>query len=307
MKTKLTYLGNIFHVNEEYADIVDAVMAKGSELPGGKRLYFESADFEVQGNAILERHENLSPDGVPARLRIDSILMRHRYLNHEQAQQYKSCMLRAGFTYPVAISYADTRLKKEGATNTLSWLETIATEMEAFDVGKEDASHPTNSEEAAPATYGFHKADDMYVGNQETPWRLKQPSLVRRLISTPERCGNLTQLRNLGKGCYEASKAPDPAQYQTTYNSMTNTQKSVFWDAYNMRKRELMEKIELSSTAKALLKRIYKSKNTDLPKLKANLVRLQNGQIKVRDPPNGQEWDAIWYHYSKRNAFLTQT
>ena len=299
---RLTYLGNIFHVNEEYEDIVDAVITKGSELPQGHRLYFESADFEMQSNAILQRHEILSPDGVPAKLRMDNILMRHRNLNYEQAQSYKSCMLKAGFTYPVAISYADTMLRKEGTVSALSWLETMATEMEACDVGKDDALHSNNQGEAVPATYGFHKADDMYIGQMETPWRLKQPSLVRRLITTPERCGNLTQLRNLGKGCYEASKATDPAQYQTAYNSMTNTQKSVFWDSYNQRKRQLMEKITLSDTAKALIKRIYKSKNTDLPKLKANLVRLQKGQIKVRDPPNDQEWEVIWYNYSKRES-----
>ena len=60
----LTYLGEIFHVTEEYEDIVDAILTKGSELSHGQRLYFESADFEVQGNAILKRHENLSPDGA---------------------------------------------------------------------------------------------------------------------------------------------------------------------------------------------------------------------------------------------------
>ena len=85
-------------------------------------------------------------------------------------------------------------------------------------------------------------------------------------------------MRNLGKGCYEAAKAADPAQYQA--------------DAYNKRKREIMEKIDLSSTAKALVKRIYISKRQEIPKLKANLVRLQKGQIKVRDPPNDEEWES---------------
>ena len=298
--SELTYLGNIFHVNEEYEDIVDAVITKGSELPQGQRLYFESGDFEVRGNAVLQRHENLSPDGVPNRLRLDNTLMRHRNLSKEQAQAYKADMLKAGFTYPAAISYADVMLRKEGTASTLSWLETMATEMAACDVGKDDAMHSNNQDQAVPATYGFHKADDMYIGQMETPWRLKQPSLVRRLISTPERCGNLTQLRNLGKGCYEAGKATIPAQYQTAYNSMTNTQKSVFWDAYNEQKRKLMEGIELSDTAKALVKRIYRVKRQEVPKLKANLVRLQKGQIKVRDPPKPEEWDVVWWHYGKR-------
>ena len=299
---ELTYMGKIFHVDEKYEDIVDAVITKGRELSQGKRLYFESADFEVQGNAVLQRHEILSPDGVPNRLRLDNILMRHRNLSKEQAQSYKSCMLKAGFTYPAAISYADTMLRKEGTVSALSWLETMATEMEACDVGRDDTLHLSNQDEAIPATYGFHKTDDMYISQPETPWRLKQPSLVRRLISTPERCRNLTQLRNLGKGCYEAAKATTPAQYQTAYNSMTNTQKSVFWDAYNGQKRKFMESIQLSDTAKALIKRVYNSRKPDLPKLKANLVRLQKGQMKVRDPPKEEEWDVVWWHYSKRES-----
>lgn len=93
----LTYLGNIFHVTEEYEDIVDAVITKGSELSQGQRLYFESADFEVRGGAILQRHENLSPDGIPERLRVDNILMRHRYMSTEQAGAYKGYMLRVGY------------------------------------------------------------------------------------------------------------------------------------------------------------------------------------------------------------------
>jgi len=298
----LTYLGKIFYVTEEYEDIVDAVITKGSSLSHGQRLYFESADFEVRGNAILERHENLSPDGVPARLRIDNILMRHRILNHEQAGLYKSYMLKAGFTYPAVISETDKMIRKEGVSYTLSWLETMATEMEACDVGKDDALHSSNKDEGVPATYGFHKVDTMYIGEMEKPWHLKQPSLVRRLITTPERCNNLYQLRKLGKACYEAVKVPDPARYQKAYTSMSNTQKSVFWDAYNHRKRELIGKIPLGDTSKALIKRIYNSSKYDLPRLKANLVRLQKGQIKVRDPPGEQEWEVIWNHFSQRES-----
>ena len=299
---ELTYLGKIFHVDEEYEDIVDAVITKGRELHQGQRLYFESADFEVRGNAILQRHENLSPDGVPNRLRLDNILMRHRNLNKEQAQSYKSCMLKAGFTYPAAIAYADTMLRKEGAISALSWLEKMATEMAACNVGEDDALHSSNQDETVPATYGFHKVDHVYAGELETPWLLKQSKPAKRLIATPGRCRNLTQLRNLGKGCYEAEKSVAPAQYQTAYNSMTNVQRSVFWDNYNMRKRKLMESVQLSDTAKALVKRVYSSRKPDLPKLKANLVRLQKGQIKVRDPPGAEEWSVIWYRYTQRES-----
>ena len=301
---RLTYLGKIFYVTEEYEDIVDAILTKGSQLSHGERLYFESADFEVQGTAILQRHEVLSPDGVPERLRADNILLRHRYLNVEQAQLYKSYMLRAGFTYPAAITYADTMLRKEGPASTLSWLETIAAEMEKCDVGENDALHPQNREETAPPTYAFHKVDDMYAGEIEMPWMLKQHSLVQRLITTPKRCQDLYQLRKLGKGCYEATKEANPAQYQQVYSTMSNTQKSVFWDAYNTRKREFMEEIKLSDTSKALIKRIYSSKKDTLTRLKAHLTRIQKGQVKIRDPPAEEEWEVIWWHYQQRESGL---
>ena len=66
-----------------------------------------------------------------------------------------------------------------------------------------------------------------------------------------------------------------------------------------------MEKVKLSQTAKALIKRIYGSKKHDFPMLKANLVRLQKGQIKVRDPPLPEEWEVVWWHYTQRESTLT--
>jgi len=116
----------------------------------------------------------------------------------------------------------------------------------------------------------------------------RQPNLVQRLITTPKRC-NLEQFRKLGKACYDADKAEKPAAYQEIYTSMSNNQKSVFWDAYNHRKRELVGKIPLGETFKALITRIQRSRKIDLPRPKAHLVRLQKGQIKVREPPKNED------------------
>jgi len=296
----LTYLGNIFYVTEEYEDIVDAVISKGSSLSHGQRLYFESADFDVQGNAIMKRHEITSPDSVPERLRIDNILLRHRNMNKAQAAQYKDYMLRSDFTYPAAIAEMDKRVRTEGVDNTLSYLEKMAYEMEACDVGIEDALHTRNQDEEIMPTYGFHKIDSMYIEPIETPWMLKQPELVRRLITTPERCKNLNQLKNLGKGCYEAQKTENPAPYQQAYKTMSNNQRAIFWDKYNLRKRQLMENYKLSDSGKALAKRVQYAKKHELPRLKANLVKLQKGQIKMRDPPSVQEWDVVWWYFSSK-------
>lgn len=300
---KLTYLGNIFYVTEQYEDIVDAVISKGSSLSHGQRLYFESADFDVQGNAIMKRHEITSPDNVPERLRIDNILLRHKTMTKQQAMNYKDYMLCSDFTYPEAIAEMDKRLRLEGVDNTLSYLEKMAYEMEACDVGPDDALHPRNQDDGIMPTYGFHKIDTMYVQPIETPWMLKQPELVRRLITTPERCTNLEQLRKLGKGCYEAEKEQSPKPYQEAYLSMNNNQRAIFWDKYNLRKRQLMEGYKLSDTGKALVKRVQYAKKQELPRLKANLVRLQKGQIRMKDPPSAQEWDVVWWWYGQRNTY----
>ena len=63
-----------------------------------------------------------------------------------------------------------------------------------------------------------------------------------------------------------------------------------------------MESIELSATAKALVKRITRSRKHELSRLKANLVRLQKGQIKVRDPPSDEEWEAVWWHHMRQES-----
>jgi len=48
-------------------------------------------------------------------------------------------------------------------------------------------------------------------------------------------------------------------------------------------------KIPLGETFKALITRIQRSRKIDLPRPKAHLVRLQKGQIKVREPPKNED------------------
>ena len=299
---RLTYLGEIFHISEQYEDITDAVLTKGRELSPGKRLYFESADFDVEGNSIMERHFNVSPDGVPERLRLYNIINRHKGMSVSQAQEYKNNILGAGFEYSAAIAEADRMIRKEGIDYTLSWLERMATEMEKCDTSIEDALNPQNREEPIPPTYGFHKVDDMYQRDIEMPWFLRQPEGVQRLLTTPQRCKNMYQLKKLGKGCYEANKEPKPLLYQKTYLSMSNIQTQIFWDNYASRKKEIMENYQLSNTGKALVKRIKNSRKSQLPRLKANLVKLQKGQLKVSNPPSDEEFEVIWWWYNRKIA-----
>jgi hypothetical protein len=304
---KHTYLGRIFHVTEQHEDIVDAILTKGREL-GSQRLYFESADFEVKGSSILERHEILSPDGVVERLRIDNILLRHRNLSKQQAQLYQHLMVKADFTYSAAISQTDKLIRESGAEKTLSWLETIAQEMAKCDIGKDDALHPDNrEEEAIPPTYGFHRIDNIYEsGHKEIDWLETQPLPVQRLITTPRRCKTIQQLSKLGKKCFEAKTEKNPAEYQQVYLSLSNSQQEVFWTEYNSKKRQLLfiRADDISDTAIGLMSIIYKSDEATLSKTKARLTKIQKGQIKVRDPPDYKEWNLIWNHYKQQEYEL---
>ncbi len=117
-----------------------------------------------------------------------------------QAQEYKNSILRTGFEYSSAIAEADRMIRKEGIDYTLSWLEKMAAEMEKCDSSIEDALHPNNREEPIPPTYGFHKVDDMYQTDIEMPWFLRQPDEVQQLLTTPQRCKNLYQLKKAGQG-----------------------------------------------------------------------------------------------------------
>ena len=89
----LTRLGEIFYVTEDEEDFPDAILTKGIQIAHLDRLYFECNDFDRAGDAILERHENYSPDGVPERLRVDNILLRLKTLSSPQALNYKNLML----------------------------------------------------------------------------------------------------------------------------------------------------------------------------------------------------------------------
>lgn len=296
--SKLTRLGEIFNIDEEYEDIVHAVISKSSEL-GLDILLFESDDFAVSGGAILERHVNYSPDCIPERLRYYNIMNRHKEMTVQQAKVYRELMLRAEFTYRDAISAIDDMIKSEGISESFSWLERVALSMEECDVCEDDVTYRPK-EPAPPPIYGFHKVDNMYAGESEVLWFNKQPAIVKRMITTPRRCKTIEQLKKLGRKCYEAETEENKTDYQTAYLSMTNVQRTAFWDEYNQKKRELMNVRELSDTAKGLISVIKDSYESSISKTKAKLVKIQKGQIKIREPPNMKEWNIIWNHYKQR-------
>jgi hypothetical protein len=294
-----THLGRIFHVTEEFEDIVDAVLTKGSEVD---RTYFESADFDVVGGAILQRHENLSPDGVPERLRQDNILLRHPKLSTDEAEKYQTLMLKASFTYPAAIRYTDTLIRKCGFTEAMSWLEKIADEM--YDCRPKDDLEGEVMIDEPPPPYGFHKVDTIWEQPKEKQWQDKQPHIVQRLLTTPGRCRTIEQLTKLGQKCFSAKDEPNPTDYQEVYCSLTNKQQEVFWTNYNIQKKELLKVDFYTTTTKALLKKIMDADARNLRRIKARLWKIQHGQFQVQPPPQKKEFNILYNAYRQREYQL---
>ena len=307
----LSRWGEVFHITEEHEDIVQAVLTKGASLSGADRLLYESADYEVSGNAILQRHENRSPDGIPESLRVDNLCLRFPHLEQEQAAAYQSLMLQAGFTYKAAIRTVDGILRRDGIEETLNWLQPIAEAMTACDSGGDDLLTRVREAEAehlGTPTYGWHKVGGVQ-DTHEVSWFDKQIPLVQRLLTTPQRCTSLEQLKRLGKGCYEASKAADTShleEYQLVYRFLSNAQQSVFWSNYRGRKRALTPRVR-TMTAQSLGARIENAQGNDFRHLKGTLYKIQHGQLRLRDPPAEYEWSALWGQYHSRELQLGDT
>lgn len=295
-----TRWGGIFHVTEEQEDIVDAVLTKGRSLSGADRLLFESSDYQVSGNTILERHENLSPDGVPESIRLDNLLLRFPDIPKDQLFHYKHLLLETELTYPVAVRLLHRTVRRDGIEPTLSWLESVAdafvqdcsADPDVLDVQREQLE-----EELGMPTYGYHKVGEMFESDTpEVEWLDRQPHLVQRLITTPERCNSLSQLKLLGKRCYEAdAQTPGKlANYQQVYVSMSNAQRAVFWGYYHIRKSQLQPRKPATPTALALMQRIENADGKSLRRFKATLYKMQHGQIRLRELPADYEWNTLW-------------
>ena len=293
---ELTRLGEIFYVTEDEEDFPDAVLTKGIQIAHLDRLYFECNDFSRAGDAILERHENYSPDGVPERLRVDNIRLRHPLLSREDAVRYNQLMLQAQFTYPDVISYLDSQIRRQGYSDAMSWLQPIASALD--ECRPKDGIHSLDEEDedlrGIPPQWGFHKIDSVWETSEDKSYFEKQPNLVQRLLTTPKRCQTLEQLAKLGKACYLAENAAHQKPYQQVYLSLSNTQKAVFWTNYELRKKGLTLSEPYTPTAKGLYQQIQRALPNDMKRIKRGLWKIQHAEINILNPPKDDEWTLLW-------------
>jgi len=115
-------------------------------------------------------------------------------------------------------------------------------------------------------------------------WEALQPGWYRRLLTRLRSLDNLDNLSELGKEVH----AGQPA--------LSRDQAGVFWTEYNRAKARLESKIKLGRTARAFIKRIIKA-DGNLASLGAWLYKVQQGRVKVCNPPQDREWTLIWKAY----------
>jgi len=161
---------------------------------------------------------------------------------------------------------------------------------EASDGSPEEAEGPYPEE--IPDLYAYHVIGyDELAEAMDLTWEERQPRSYKALLRKVRSVGDLEALRDLGKRVYALDLARDQA--------------GVFWYEYGKSRNRLMSGIRkgLGGAARHLLKRI-RNANGDLAAVGAMLYRIQQGAVKLSDPPAKHEWIVIWEAYHARQAEL---
>ena len=115
-------------------------------------------------------------------------------------------------------------------------------------------------------------------------WEERHPRSYKALLRKVRGITDLEALRDLGKKVYVLDLARDQA--------------GVFWYEYGKSQARIMNDMRqrLGATARGLLKQIQNA-NGNLASLGARLYKIQNGAVKIANPPAKHEWIIIWKAY----------
>ena len=107
------------------------------------------------------------------------------------------------------------------------------------------------------------------------------------------------------KSGYQAAKLLLIGERLPQALDLARDQAGVFWYEYGRSRNRLMAGVRkgLGGSARHLLKRI-RNANGALAALGARLYRIQQGAVKLSDPPAKHEWIVIWEAYHDQQAAL---
>lgn len=144
--------------------------------------------------------------------------------------------------------------------------------------------------EEIPDLYAYHVIGyDELTEALELTWEERQPRSYKSLLGKVRGIGDLDALRELGKRVYALNLSRDQA--------------GVFWHEYRKSEQRIVAALKksLGISARRLLEQVRKA-NGNLAALGARLYKIQNGVVKMADPPHKHEWIVIWEAYHDRQA-----
>jgi hypothetical protein len=316
-----TTLHRIFVVPD--GEPVQALMEHVASLSQGERLWFEQG--VLAGDTVLVPHEALSD--TPAFLSVRRLMSRCR-CSAQEAVDLTELFLALDADRTVVAHY-EAEARRRGVASVIDDLVHLVAQLEL--IGQASSSDALEDAErfgdgvelvstdgVAPAlaatdesvaTLGWHtigcvyservgcpgcghvyEADDDAVeipacpecGTPDT-WEARQGPAFRQLIAEIDGCVSLAELAALGKRLYAQALSHDQA--------------GVIWSRYRLRKSALERALTLGAPARALVARVERAGALALPRLGAQLYRLQHASATPIAPP---EWRRIWQAYQAR-------
>lgn len=161
------------------------------------------------------------------------------------------------------------------------------------DDGFEPSGDPDEAyREEIPDLYAYYVIGyDELAEAMDLTWEERQPRSYKGLLRKVRGIADLDSLRDLGKRVYALDLARDQA--------------GVLWYEYRKTERRIMAEIgkSLSISTRRLLHQV-RNANGNLAALGAMLYRIQQGALKLSDPPAKHEWIVVWEAYHDRQAAL---
>ncbi|MBN1850690.1 MAG: hypothetical protein JW932_19120 [Deltaproteobacteria bacterium] len=262
----------------DYGESFEGMARHVSAMSGLERIIFEDCDF-VAGK-VTAPHMNLK--AYPHWL-CPEYIAKKTGCGLKDASDLVECWVVLDPTWKMVECFISWVASK-GIDKALPYFERLA--MALAEVENIDVDDVTESEEpqyTGQDLYAYHPVGE-YPDDDCTTWVERQPSWYQELIRKVKECNDLDQVSALGKEVYER----DLNQYQA----------GVFWTEYNIVKRRIEDGIKLGPVSRSFIQRIAKA-NGNLASLGAWLYKVQQGLVKISNPPSRHEWTVIWKSYQQ--------
>ncbi|MFH1027047.1 MAG: hypothetical protein V1791_03500 [Pseudomonadota bacterium] len=263
------------------------------------RMIFEDC-LEVDG-AVVAPHINIK-SSCPFHLRPE-ILQKKIGCDFRQAAILADAWSIIEAT-PKMVDAFISLIKTKGIEQSIPYFEHLAMKLaevepswdhEAFGQVQDDAGDiPDDTDEEyreeIPDMYAYHVIGyDKLSEAMDLTWEERQSRSYKALLNNVRGMTDLDALRDLGKKVYAMNLSRDQA--------------GVFWYEYGKSQARIMDDIRqrLGATARGLLKQITNA-NGNLAALGAKLYKIQNGAVKIANPPAKHEWIIIWEAYHDQQA-----